>query len=75
MEQSIGQAVGFMSSADLYLLALVGVLTALVPIVRKTKTKTDDKILDKALSILTKVRSLYSKKKVETIVETKTEDK
>ena len=63
MEDYISSAVDFISSADIYLLALAGVLTALIPVIRKTKTKTDDKIVDNTLSVLTKIRSFLTKNK------------
>ena len=65
MEEYISSALGFLSSADIYLIALAGVLTALIPVVRKTKNKTDDKIVDSGLSFLSKIRSYLPKKKVE----------
>jgi len=63
MEDYISSAVDFISSADIYLLALAGVLTALIPVIRKTKTKTDDKVVDGTLSVLAKIRSFLTKNK------------
>lgn len=63
MEQYFAKAVELLSSADIYLLALAGVLTALLPVIRKTKTKTDDKIADKILGYIEKIRGFMSKKK------------
>ena len=64
MEDYISSAVDFVSSADIYLIALAAVLTALIPVIRKTKTKTDDKIVDSILAGLKKIRSYLPSKKV-----------
>lgn len=61
MEQYIDKAVELIASADIYLLAIVGVLMALLPVIRKTKNKTDDKIADQILSVVNKVRGLIAK--------------
>lgn len=63
MEGYIDSAVEFLSSADIYLLALAGVLTALLPVIRKTKNKTDDKIADTVLALLNKIRNFVTSKK------------
>ena len=65
MEEFFSSAVGFLSSADMYLIAGAAILTALIPIVRSTKNKTDDKVVDTGLSFLSKIRSYLPKKKVE----------
>lgn len=62
MEDLMIKAADFLSSADIYLLAIAGVLTALLPIIRKTKTKTDDKIADSILAGIPKIRSFFTKK-------------
>lgn len=59
----MNKAVELLSSADIYMVAVAGVLVALLPIIRKTKTKTDDKIADRILAVINKVRSYLPSKK------------
>ena len=63
MEEYMNKAVELLSSADIYMVAVAGVLVALLPIIRKTKTKTDDKIADRILAVIDKVRSYLPSKK------------
>ena len=63
MEEYMNKAVELLSSADIYMVAVAGVLVALLPIIRKTKTKTDDKIADRILAVINKVRSYLPSKK------------
>ena len=63
MEEYMNKAVELLSSADIYMVAVAGVLVALLPIIRKTKTKTGDKIADRILAVINKVRSYLPSKK------------
>jgi len=65
MEQYIEQAVGFLSSADIYLVAIGAIIAALIPILKKTKSKKDEVYAEKALTILNKIRNLFKKKEAE----------
>lgn len=63
MEEYLGKAVELISSADIYILTAVAVLTALIPFFKWTENKTDDKYSAKALEILKKIASFLPSKK------------
>lgn len=60
MEEYINRAVEIASSADMMILAITGALIALMPIIKWTKNKTDDKYAEKALSYLKKATGFLS---------------
>ena len=64
MNEYIEMALGFVSSADTYLLAISGVLVALAGVAKLTKTKKDDKYVAKAIAIVSKLTSFLPKKKI-----------
>lgn len=70
MEEFISQAVGFVSSADvtimLYGTAILAVLYGLKKVADLTKTDKDNKAIDKAISVVTKVMSFFGKNKTKT---------
>ena len=61
MEDLMTTAVGIVSSADTWLLAISGLLVALAGIAKLTKTKKDDAWVLKAKTYLDKVLSLTAK--------------
>lgn len=64
MEEYINSAVNLMSSADVYLLAVSGVLVSLAAVAKLTKTKKDDEYVAKAKSIIDKLLAFFPKKKI-----------
>ena len=64
MNEYIEMALGFVSSADVYLLAISGVLVALLGVAKLTKTKKDDKVLAKAIAFIAKIASYLPKSKL-----------
>lgn len=60
MEGLLNSAADIISSADMMILAITGALIALMPIIKWTKNKTDDKYAEKALSYLKKATGFLS---------------
>lgn len=50
-------------SADLWIIAIAGVLAALAGVAKLTKTKKDDKYVQKAIDGLNKVKAIIAKLK------------
>lgn len=62
MQEYINSAVELISSADIYLIAISGVLVALAAVAKLTKTKKDDEAIAKANSFINKLISFYPAK-------------
>lgn len=63
MQEYIDIAVEFISSAELYIIAITGVLVALAGVAKLTKNKTDDKLVGKAVGFMNKIKALLGKVK------------
>lgn len=50
-------------SADLWIVAIAGVLAALAGVAKLTKTNKDDKLIQKAIDGLNKIKSIITKLK------------
>lgn len=64
MEEYINKALELISSADVYLIAVSGVLVSLAAVAKLTKTKKDDEALEKANGLIKKILSYLPAKKV-----------
>lgn len=60
MENFISSALEFISSADMYLYAIGGVLVSLAAVAKLTKTKKDDKYVQMAINGVNKLKNLLS---------------
>lgn len=61
MENFLDTAVSLLSSADVWLIAIGGVLAALAGVAKLTKTKKDDEAIAKVTAALAKLRNLLTK--------------
>lgn len=63
MENMLDTAVSVLSSADVWMVAIAGLLAALAGIAKLTKTKKDDEAIAKVTAGLNKVRQIIVKLK------------
>ena len=63
MDNILDSLSGFIVTADVWIIAISGVLLALAGVAKLTKTDKDDKLVQKAIDMLNKIKGMLPSKK------------